>query len=1013
MSASTCMDNFRDGFFKLMKECTKAAGKDLESLSTSLSELHQHLARIKDTRSNESDNISGRAGTRINTRNVQESSSSSSLPFHEFSRSLLELETVRTGTSSEKRIQDLIDACLDLCGYQSTLMAAIGIIQERSKSDNHLLEHEHGSRSVAGSKSIAPVISSIHTVKRLLLVTTIYADTEYVYEESESGKDTMRPKCHHLINEYVSNWKNAASATIKNERFSLESAIKPFINMIILLPTQIANACYDCRIQLPSWATRSKIYSRLVECSAHMVLISTRTRNKESLQSNGSHMIVVEEASIESTYCACLLEKIVYLGSFESASSGMLKFWNHATNTADADAAHVLRKACTHIKSPRQSAALLCSTIKHTIAQIEIYSAEMTASQTDSLCKKHCLPYLEHVWLPILQSSSILRDAFVQLAVLAPSPTADVGEIKLLVRCVVLLLSSCQRHSHDDDDDDDDEVSDDSDSDSESSQSERYHLGNEVLMKYLAEVAVVWNELSFIRKTDTIQQRHVSLFIVYAIEFMDQNNHYTSRMQQMVAQELVTGITSRLKVTERTTRIDGMQVAEMLAPILGQSLNFEELDGTRDVLVQVEEDLTANNNSQKANESKMNENLATRKTSLKNSRRKRKQALKEIDPDEEYCSEDGSDFASDSESGEDDSICSSDSDWGEEYLIALELEDDEEDLRVVAKPNYLRECLDLLRSDGDDHEALCKLETALREIPVLVRDMPPDLMDVAVSLANELFHMENKFNLDDFTELRYKGLCSLAACEPIATVEYLQSQIFTEVSLGKRFDVLEVMKKSALELSGQIQMEENRKIRNKIDNEITKVAGKRRLVLEDARHGNSEILNSVTQDTVSQMKTRRWGRGRRTAQNNSVTNRFGPVAPAFFYPLLQGFLSSKSDEVIWGGESGGTLLSHLIIALSTFVENSGYHPGTAVLAKDLFELSWTFFVAENGEVRQAVLIALATCLSHLPEEYILRIVVGIEEVPRVLARTVALDTNENCRLLAATIQYGLQRSIML
>jgi len=44
---------------------------------------------------------------------------------------------------------------------------------------------------------------------------------------------------------------------------------------------------------------------------------------------------------------------------------------------------------------------------------------------------------------------------------------------------------------------------------------------------------------------------------------------------------LVIGVTNRLKVSEKSIRQDGMMVAEKLAPLLGQNLKFDELDGTR------------------------------------------------------------------------------------------------------------------------------------------------------------------------------------------------------------------------------------------------------------------------------------------------------------------------------------------------------------------------------------------------------------------------------------------------
>ena len=949
-------------FFKLMNECKKAAGTNLETLSSSLLQLKSHLERMSDMK-----NL-GAANT---------NSSAASLPFQEFATALLELETVRTGSSSEKRIQDIIHHCLDLCGHQAVLLAALNILRDRSKPEKHAL------KDTLNSASAAPIISSTNALKRLLLA---IPDTVYKYNGGE--EDVSRPRCYCLLEEFVSDWKDMAITTNENVTFSMECAINAFINLIIPIPTQIANACYSNRIQLLTWATRPIMFSRLLECSATIALLSERGTYR-CLEGNQ-----IEEARMEGAYCACLLEKLVYLGSCDSASSGMYKFLINSAN--EADAAHVLMKACSRIKSPRLAASLLCSNIKHTISEIEMYSDGMSANQADSLCKNHCMPYIKNIWLPILQASSIIRDAFVQLAILAPSPTADEGEIKLLVRCVVILLALCNPQ-----DGDGGSVSD---SDSESSRSEGERFDNDILMASLAEVVTVWNGSSFINTIDTSQQCFVSYFIMYAIEFMDKDNHSHSQKQQMVAREIVIGVTNRLKVSEASVRVNGMQVAELLAPILGQPLHFEELDNIRD---------------DEGPKVEMPEEIATEGKENKTSTRKnrpRRVATKRIDPDEDYYSDDDSSLSSAHDDNEDNgSVYSSDSDWNEEDLAILQLDDDEDDLRVVAKPNYLRECLDLLRSDGDDHEAVCKQESALKEIPILVRDMPPDLIDVNVSLANELFHLENKFNLEEFDRLRLDGLYSLAGCEPVTTVEYLQSQIFTEISMGKRFDILEVMKNAASELSGQQELKSYRKSLNGNDRVMSKVSGKRRLIGEgdmQKKYNNGETLDSIAHSTISEIKTRRWGRGRHAVRDKRVTNRFGPVAPVFFYPLVHGFLSSKSNEVLWGGESGGTLLSHLLVTLSFFVEQSGFHPGTAILAKEMIDLSWPLFVAENSEVRQAVLIALATCLPHLPEDYILQVIIGQQSIPHVLAKAIAMDANENCRILASAIQDGLQRSIM-
>jgi len=161
-------------------------------------------------------------------------------------------------------------------------------------------------------------------------------------------------------------------------------------------------------------------------------------------------------------------------------------------------------------------------------------------------------------------------------------------------------------------------------------------------------------------------------------------------------------------------------------------------------------------------------------------------------------------------------------------------------------------------------------------------------------------------------------------------------------------------------------------------------------------------------------KTRRWGRGRNINNNRhattTVTNKFGPLSPFFFYPLIQGFANTKNEEVLWGGCNGGRLLSRLLITLSTIVTNAGTYPGrtTAVLAADLFELAWSFYKAENSEVRMSVLIAIATSIPLLSQEYVVRMMLFDETTEHTnmatsLQRIKLHDSDRECRQLASAI----------
>jgi len=954
----------------VLDECHEMSGKDLESLSFSLSKLHDLIKLKQQHAGGMKDKITD---TDIDRQRMKEDDDVLML---ELSSSLIQLDTVRIGSLSEKRIQDQVDACLDLCGYRSSFVAAVQIIKENSGSSTHTLlldNDDYGRKTTKASPS--SIISSMHTTRRLLLNIE-----ESKYQLSNSVI---------LLEEYIAAWKMPLPSAVQNGKVAIDNAVKLFVNLVTLLPSQLANACHKCEIALPSWVTKPKYYTRLVECAAFMVHSSAKMQDM--------HIGATE------SYLANLVQKLVHLGMLDCISSGMYRFWRHANTHANesinqsTDAMNVLKNACLTITSPRQNASLLCSIIKYLISQVEIYSDAMTAQETVVICRTQCMPFLNQIWLPVLnESSSMVRDVFVQVAIMSPSPTMDVGAQKLLARCVVELIASCSGSCDD---------SDDSDLDDDSAHDEKCGY----LMKHLAEVAMVWSESPFVNKVDNSQQRHISFFILYAIEFMEKNSDCP--LQQMAIQELIPGVSNRLKVSEASCRVDGMKVAEQLAPILGQTLKFEELDGARDSNEPNHSTIEIDAGN-KLTENEPRKIDRGRKSRSKKKDNRRRPQSKEIDPDEEYFSDESDDSVSTSNdtSGDNDSVYSSDSDWDEEGLLKMVIHDDEEDLRVVTRPKYLRECLDLLRSDGDDHETVCKHIVALQELPCLIRDLPPDLSDLASSLTRDLLHKDNKFDLPNFAELRWEALCALAACD-FAAVEYLQGEVFgTDMSLDKRIDILQVIKNTANQLSGQAHLD---KIRSdqKIDVSLTKVAGKRSLVSDDLIQKSMRNITTMAEGSMLDSKTRRWGKGRRSIANKSVKNSFGPVAAKFFYPLLKGFSDSKHNEILWGGESGGMLLSHLLIALSVLVDSSGLHPGTAILAQDLFEISWSFFAAENGEVRRAVLIAFATCLPCLPEDYILRNVISQKLITQALQQTAAFDSSAQCRLLASTIVNGLTRSI--
>lgn len=157
-------------------------------------------------------------------------------------------------------------------------------------------------------------------------------------------------------------------------------------------------------------------------------------------------------------------------------------------------------------------------------------------------------------------------------------------------------------------------------------------------------------------------------------------------------------------------------------------------------------------------------------------------------------------------------------------------------------------------------------------------------------------------------------------------------------------------------------------------------------------------------------KTRRWGRNRAREEPRVFANRFSDVAPVWFYALVGKFWDRIEDSSLWSGHVGSLLLAQFIQTLSIIVESCGpYHPATQLLAHDLLELVWRFRDAEVSEVRSSVLCAVGSCLSVMPQDAVLRLLLGghsattAADLPRYIQHTCSSDRDPQCRALAERI----------
>ena len=497
-----------------------------------------------------------------------------------------------------------------------------------------------------------------------------------------------------------------------------------------------------------------------------------------------------------------------------------------------------------------------------------------------------------------------------------------------------------------------------------------------------------------------------------------------------------------------------MRVAQQLARCLGTDVHFDELEGEEEEDVpqpqqqQQERQTTTTTTATLRESSNVAVSRDNTTTKLKHSR------FRQTDPDAEYQSSDDSDDDDDDDdtSQSASSVYSDDSDWDASVvvddeddnnaknnnLIPYDLEDDEEDLCATPRPLYLNECLDYLRSSPqDDGDAGSRHEACLRELPRLVRARPADLADLGPELARSVLRLENisfaaatssNGGGDEFADCVAACLQALVVEDPLQVGPHLIEELFQDGTLKDRVNVLAALERGARELSGLDALEEA-SCRTSTESGTTrqrlmegpKISGKRSLVQSEQRRQptTARLVDDLLQETNNDNnnRTRRWGRGRlrQVESASKIQNRFGNVAPVWFYTLIGNFVKHKEDVAMWEGSIGAQLLSNLFLTLTRVVECTGpYTPGVDLLAKDLFELVWGFRNAEIPEVRAAVLYAVSRSIALLPEETLFGLLLDDDSSDNLAHSVQSMmenDPDEDCRTLAGMLTHSVTSTL--
>jgi hypothetical protein len=763
------------------------------------------------------------------------------------------------------------------------------------------------------------------------------------------------------------------------------------------LSTLVSSACHAMDITLPWWASTKWMHTMLLQVAWKMLLIGGMVQNHYAIMEKQ----LAQTQQSTAAHFQQLVRQLIQNGHSAIVSKYFHHCWKHCGETnckLQTLSRSILSTQCQEIINSISSKRTVATFFREVIC----YSAKKSSQKytqdenLDISYKQYILPFLEDTIFQPLVGNEVLRNSIVNFLILSPPSSfqkyiSSTGTNTLspadqaVPHCVSLLLHSACSSG---------QIGNDSDSDSESHE--------DSYLSHLYAVASVWSEDVFVSRSDALQQQFVTEFVLYPLQqkllSQDEFQKGIADNGESLATVLVQGVTLRLDISlTPAIRIDGMRVAEAMASLLGQQLQFDELHPTTEETV-----------DEKDEEEKIQPKKKSKDRKWKDSANPNLQVM--VDPDAEYFTDESSSSSklhskcSNETHHSDDSSTTS---WGEECsLEPYSIEDDEEDIRRVLRPRTLQDCFAYLVAPDSDNLACDKQQSALMELGSLVESEPFDLVDMTPTLVRLLLHLEDKYSMSMFAENKLECLIAFGVSNPLDTCVQLVEEMKGSTSLGTRLEALSVIAAAAERLSVS-----HKKLPSSIPsitiNAAPTATMSTRLKLALGLRGENNIdqgIGNAAADSEESAfsKTRRWRQPRRT-NPKTTTNKFGPIAPHMIYSLFALMASTKDNSAIWGGSIGERFLSEFITTLSIMLNCASTYPSPAVslLATDLFELAFSFHDANSVEVRRSVLLAMATCIQMMPVD----VVAGNSRRWMSFLKDRSSDADEECRSLS-TVMMG-------
>ncbi|XP_077286738.1 telomere length regulation protein TEL2 homolog [Arctopsyche grandis] len=337
-------------------------------------------------------------------------------------------------------------------------------------------------------------------------------------------------------------------------------------------------------------------------------------------------------------------------------------------------------------------------------------------------------------------------------------------------------------------------------------------------------------------------------------------------------------------------------------------------------------------------------------------------------------------------------------------LEPYDMSDDLPD-KVKKRPGFLRDLRDNL-VESSDQEVFS--ESLLVAEELVYQQLPNDDFQLGVELLDLLVHLEKKYAMDNFDEIRTSACIAIVCIYPMTCAEHLCREFHMPVgkySIFTRLLLLDILAGAADRMSRFAPVVEMVKIKPNV-----KITDDRKKKLAESALSTAERI--ILQRLES--KTKYFHSKSVHPFSKARKNTFTKVASSFFYPLLYGF--GKHQLTLAGHclmrDSDNIVLQKFLSVVSVVLISSKNSIDSLKFVVEALNVIWCLRYNRDSKIQAATIVLLVAAVSSVSadilrthcHEQLVEMKMWLSECHNSTPNCIRTNDFKECEILAKSAQ---------